>query len=303
MVYTLPLSLPLSSVSSSLHFKIPSLLQFVDHVYQISGSMPLRYHEGSERWRGVEIERDADAFCVAQSVRCRPFEGSEYRNHLGRYLIRETCKNKPPPFECSVSVVGVGGSSLKLSSVVRTAEGRTEGRTEGVRVLATVERTFVRVGGDGRPLNFTEDQRSVLSRLEREHYDQKVVPSPHSPLPFSLPSPSPPTATVVGRSLLNFAGHVDHAALAGVALDALDAEMGTTEPTAFDVRYVSQAALRDVLSTAVSEILPESGSLEEGSREEGEARGWEIRKGEGGEVVARGTAGGFVEPAFEVEKL
>ena len=172
--------------------------------------------------------RDTDSFCVSQSLKL--FQAS---SPIPQLMLTS---HLPSKAVATVALRGFGNSSFSLANSIKL---------EGGERLAMVKRTFVRTSGtSGRPLPFTEAERSVLSELVEA--DESGADNAHFAGVDSGEMSVDESETVVTTLPLspqhtNFGNHVDHAALLGLA--CLAQPSGSERPTSYKINYVSQGKL------------------------------------------------------------
>lgn len=271
----------MSEITSSRTLSLPALIRVADHAYQSSAYNPLPWNSHAPLWKGVNLPKACDAFCVAQSITATPFTSPSSLDHLVVFFHQHS--TKPTPFTSALQVSSFGNSSITYTNEISTS-------TSPAISLARLQRTFVRVGPKG-PLSFSDPERAILQELVDEGLKEDSTPAPPPPLPAA----TPPTlkealGVTLARSDVNFGGHVDHAALAQIALRGIDAVRPEEAPLQFSINYRSQSKIRDNVVVLVG-------------FDSSDVASWEIRQQDTSEVVASGTAGAWLRPSFESEKL
>ena len=191
------------------------LLRQIDSAMWLSGG-------GNRLAAGGEA---ADAFCVAASIRLAPSVAA-----AGLPLTVFSMPPSDPSLRIFTWLSEVGGSSVTFGSAVAS---------ESSEVFATTQRKFVRVASNGRPANWSAEQRATLEAdceadaieasnlLARLHPDLLACSADNSNalpelLRLSVPdrasgeSESPPgrlLKTTVLPHNFGCAGHLDHASL------------------------------------------------------------------------------------------
>jgi acyl-CoA thioesterase FadM len=305
MSLKMPLNLLLSSVASPRYASLTALVRACDHHYQNSHYHPLPWYSETELWQGVALPESADAFCVSQSIKSHPFEHAPSSNNLVSFIMSETAKHTQSSspttpsciFEAAMGITKVGNSSITYEHEISAKAGTT------LIPLASMSRTFVRVDGRrGKPLRFSAEERGVLEELQSRNNLLMTEGEGGGGIAGDSSSAAITTApfsTVITNRHTNFGSHVDHAALIDIVLDAFFAVKGGASLTSFDIVYVNQSKVGDTVQVDIVG--------EEGGRREGRGYEWQMtmNRAGGGEgdtvVVARGSAGDFVEDAFRGE--